>query len=150
MSFLARIFHSTVTISRSGRIASHQLLQARCASVGIDFKEIEITGGRLAECLGHYGRRTEDHWQRPIHKRWTYEQCASILTNEGGQPSRPSGVLLSKIADAEKKITGNEGPARDGRAAQAQRHANERISSESLSYITAGERRVAGDMVETS
>jgi hypothetical protein len=55
---------------------------------------------------------------------------------------------ISTITDAEKKITGNEGSARDGPTAQAQRHANERIGSEALGDITAGEKRVTGDKVK--
>lgn len=60
-----------------------------------------------------------------------------------------SGVLdsatISKITDAEKKLTGSNEPAKGGPTAQAQKHAGKPISSEALSDITAGEKKVAGD-----
>jgi hypothetical protein len=51
---------------------------------------------------------------------------------------------ISKIIDAEKKITGNEKPAPDGPTARAQRHAGEPITSQALHDITEGEKKVSG------
>ncbi len=59
-----------------------------------------------------------------------------------------SGVLdsstLSKITDAEKKITGDDQPARRGPTARAQQHTAEPITSEALHDITEGEKKVTG------
>ena len=53
-------------------------------------------------------------------------------------------ATISKITDAEKKITGTDEQAKGGPTAQAQKHAGEPISSEALSDMTAGEKKVAG------
>ncbi|KAJ4315575.1 hypothetical protein N0V94_005889 [Neodidymelliopsis sp. IMI 364377] len=84
----------------------------------------------------------------------------SILTNEGStSPSNTTSnstqnstqhtstldsATLHKITEAEKKITGADGPAKDGPTAQAQKHANEPITSEALHDITEGEKKVTG------
>lgn len=51
---------------------------------------------------------------------------------------------MSKITEAEKKLTGKEGPVRGGPTAQAQKHANEPITSEALRDITEGEKKITG------
>ncbi|KAH9873129.1 hypothetical protein J1614_005527 [Plenodomus biglobosus] len=51
---------------------------------------------------------------------------------------------LSKITDAEKKITGHDGPVQGGPTAQAQKHANEPITSQALHDITEGEKKITG------
>jgi hypothetical protein len=76
---------------------------------------------------------------------------ASTSASTSGSSSA-SGVLdsatISKITDAEKKITGSDGPVKGGPTAQAQKHAGEPISSEALSDITAGEKEIAGDRLK--
>ncbi|KAH7136034.1 hypothetical protein B0J11DRAFT_519776 [Dendryphion nanum] len=66
----------------------------------------------------------------------------------GGGTGQHSGVLdgetISKIAEKEKKITGQEQPARGGPTARAQQHANEPITSAALHDITEGEKKVTG------
>jgi len=51
---------------------------------------------------------------------------------------------ISKITEAEKKITGNDQPAPGGPTARAQQHAGEPISSQALHDITEGEKQVSG------
>ncbi|KAH7350445.1 hypothetical protein BKA66DRAFT_516408 [Pyrenochaeta sp. MPI-SDFR-AT-0127] len=59
-----------------------------------------------------------------------------------------TGVLdsntLSKIAQAEKELTGEERPIRGGPTAKAQHHANEPITSQALHDITEGEKKITG------
>ena len=83
----------------------------------------------------------------------TSNQAAKASTSASSNGSSPaSGVLdsatISKITDAEKRITGSDGPVKGGPTAQAQKHAGEPISSEALSDITAGEKQVAGDRLK--
>jgi hypothetical protein len=88
----------------------------------------------------------------------------SILTNEGStstsnttststsnstqNSTQHTGTLdsstLHKITEAEKQITGADGPVQGGPTAQAQKHANEPITSEALHDITEGEKKVTG------
>ncbi len=76
---------------------------------------------------------------------------ASNSNGSNSNSSPASGVLdsatISKITAAEKQITGSDNPAKGGPTAQAQKHAGEPITSEALSDITAGEKKVAGDRV---
>jgi hypothetical protein len=69
-------------------------------------------------------------------------------SNTGANTSSASGKLdsetLSKITDAEKKLTGKDGPVPGGPTAQAQSHAKEPITSEALHDITEGEKKVTG------
>lgn len=51
---------------------------------------------------------------------------------------------MSKVTEKEKQITGLDGPVKGGPTAQAQRHANQAISSEVLHDITQGEKKVTG------
>lgn len=59
-----------------------------------------------------------------------------------------SGTLdsatLHKITEAEKKLTGQNRPVKDGPTAHAQSHANEPITSQALHDITVGEKKVTG------
>lgn len=79
-------------------------------------------------------------------------QTGGNQSQAGSGRSQSSGVLdsetISKITDAEKKITGNDEPARGGPTAEAQKHANSPITSGVLSDITAGEKKIAGDRVK--
>jgi len=52
---------------------------------------------------------------------------------------------ISKITDAEKKITGQDQPVKDGPTAQAQKHAGQPITSEVLHDITEGEKVISGN-----
>ena len=69
-------------------------------------------------------------------------------TNATAQNTTATGKLdsatISKITDAEKSITGQEGPVSKGPTAQAQSHAGEPITSEALHDITEGEKKVTG------
>lgn len=51
---------------------------------------------------------------------------------------------LSKITDAEKKLTGQDEPVKGGPTAQAQKHANEPITRQALHDITEGEKKITG------
>lgn len=51
---------------------------------------------------------------------------------------------ISKITEAEKKITNSDQPVRSGPTAQAQSHAGEPIDSQTLSDITKGEKKITG------
>ncbi|KAF7502202.1 hypothetical protein GJ744_006751 [Endocarpon pusillum] len=66
----------------------------------------------------------------------------------GNQQENHSGILdsstISKITDAEKKITGDDQPARGGPTARAQQHSGEPITSKALHDITEGEKKVTG------
>ncbi|KAI1175177.1 hypothetical protein F4777DRAFT_551580 [Nemania sp. FL0916] len=55
-----------------------------------------------------------------------------------------SGVI-SDITAKEKEITGRDGPVKGGPTAQAQKHANQKISPQAVSDITEGEKRVTGE-----
>lgn len=76
---------------------------------------------------------------------------ASVASNSQAANARnsntASGVLnsatISKITDAEKKITGQDQPITGGPTSAAQRHAGEEITSEALKDITAGEKKIA-------
>lgn len=64
------------------------------------------------------------------------------------QQETHSGVLdsstISKITDAEKKLTGDDNPVPGGPTARAQQHAGEQINSQNLHNITEGEKKVTG------
>lgn len=51
---------------------------------------------------------------------------------------------ISKVTEAEKKITHSEEPVKGGPTAQAQSHAGEPINSETLHDITEGEKKITG------
>jgi len=56
---------------------------------------------------------------------------------------------ISKITEAEKKITGQDNPVQGGPTAQAQSHANEPITSQTLHDITEGEKKItSGERVK--
>lgn len=76
----------------------------------------------------------------------------STVNASNNNDNSSSGVLdsatISKVTDAEKRITGSDNPAKGGPTAQAQKHAGEPITSEALSDITAGEKKIAGERVK--
>lgn len=51
---------------------------------------------------------------------------------------------ISKITDAEKKISGSDEPMQGGPTAQAQKNAGQPINSQTLSDITEGEKKITG------
>lgn len=51
---------------------------------------------------------------------------------------------ISKITDAEKKITGQDNPVKGGPTSASQAHAGEPINSDTLHDITEGEKRITG------
>lgn len=65
--------------------------------------------------------------------------------NSNAQPTgRLDSDTISKITQEEKKITGKDGPVTGGPTAQAQKHANQPITSEALHDITEGEKKITG------
>jgi len=68
--------------------------------------------------------------------------------NNNNNNSNSSGKFdsetLSKISEAEKKLTGEPQPVKGGPTAQAQSHAKEPITSQALHDITEGEKMVTG------
>jgi hypothetical protein len=73
---------------------------------------------------------------------------SSSGSNARGNTSPATGKLdsetLSKITDAEKKLTGQDRPVAGGPTAQAQSHANEPITSQALHDTTEGEKKITG------
>jgi hypothetical protein len=73
---------------------------------------------------------------------------SSSGSNARANTSSATGKLdsetLSKITDAEKKLTGQDQPVAGGPTAQAQSHANEPITSQALHDITEGEKKITG------
>lgn len=73
---------------------------------------------------------------------------AQSTSGSASQQETHSGVLdsstISKITDAEKKLTGEDRPAQGGPTARAQQHAGEVINSQVLHDITEGEKKVTG------
>lgn len=72
----------------------------------------------------------------------------STSTSSNNQQENHSGILdsstISKITEAEKKITGDDQPAEQGPTARAQQHSGEPITSQVLHDITEGEKKVTG------
>lgn len=58
--------------------------------------------------------------------------------------SKVDSATMSKITEKEKEITGLDGPVKGGPTAQAQKHANQDLSSEVISDITQGEKKITG------
>ncbi len=74
---------------------------------------------------------------------------SSASSGQGkGNDSESSGVLdsntISKINEAEKKLSDRDGPIPDGPTAKAQQHSGEPITSQSLHDITEGEKKITG------
>ncbi|KAF2030620.1 hypothetical protein EK21DRAFT_111712 [Setomelanomma holmii] len=69
-------------------------------------------------------------------------------SSAGSSNEQHSGRLdtetMRKIIEKEKEITGQERPVQKGPTAKAQQHAGEPITSEVLSDITAGEKKITG------
>jgi hypothetical protein len=65
-------------------------------------------------------------------------------TSNAQHNGRLDSDTMSKITEKEKEITGADGPMRGGPTAQAQKHANEPITSEALHDITEGEKKITG------
>ena len=53
-------------------------------------------------------------------------------------------VTLARITEAEKELSGQDRPVKGGPTAKAQSHVGESITSEVLSDITAGEKKITG------
>lgn len=72
----------------------------------------------------------------------------STSTASSNQNEQHTGTLdsatISKITDAEKKLTGEDRAVKGGPTAQAQRHAKEPITSQALHDITEGEKKITG------
>ena len=68
----------------------------------------------------------------------------SILSQGSTASGFMDGETISKITEAEKDLTGSNEPVRRGPTAKAQQHAGEKITSEVLSDITKGEKKITG------
>lgn len=68
-----------------------------------------------------------------LHTSTTNEMAANLNSEN-----------ISKITDAEKKLTGQDEPVKGGPTAKAQSHAGEPINSQTLHDITEGEKKVTG------
>lgn len=69
----------------------------------------------------------------------------STSSNSNAQHNgRLDSDTISKITEKEKHITGKDGPVTGGPTAQAQKHANQPITSEALHDITEGEKKITG------
>lgn len=51
---------------------------------------------------------------------------------------------ISKITEAEKRITGSDEPAQGGPTAQAQKHAGQPLNRQTIHDITEGEKVITG------
>jgi hypothetical protein len=69
---------------------------------------------------------------------------ANANTNTSSASGKLDSETLSKITDAEKKLTGQERPVAGGPTAHAQSHAKEPITSQALHDITEGEKKITG------
>ncbi|KAI3321633.1 hypothetical protein HD806DRAFT_159156 [Xylariaceae sp. AK1471] len=58
---------------------------------------------------------------------------------------RLDSTTISRIAAAEKKLTGKDEPVEGGPTAQALKHAGERIGGQNLHDITEGEKKITGE-----
>lgn len=78
----------------------------------------------------------------------TNTNASTSTTNTSASGTSASGTLdsatISKITEKEREITGKEQPVKGGPTAQAQKHANEPITSEVLHDITEGEKEITG------
>jgi hypothetical protein len=59
--------------------------------------------------------------------------------------SKVDSDLMSKMTREEKKITGQDNPIKGGPTAQAQKHANQPLTSDVIHDITKGEEKITGD-----
>jgi hypothetical protein len=74
----------------------------------------------------------------------TNNSTSNNSTPKAQHNGRLDSNTMSKITEKEKEITGANGPTRGGPTAQAQKHANEPITSEALHDITEGEKKITG------
>jgi hypothetical protein len=161
--------HRTFTTTRimSVKVDSNFISQITAAEKLITGKDEPHKGGPTAKAQQHAGQNLTS---QVIHDITAGEKvltgsdevmqggptaiAQSALTS-GSAPSNnantntsASGKLdsetLSKITDAEKKLTGEARPVAGGPTAQAQSHAKEPITSEALHDITEGEKKVTG------
>lgn len=71
-------------------------------------------------------------------------QQSNITARNDTHTGTLDSSTISKITDAEKKITGQDEPIKGGPTAQAQSRSGEPITSEALHDITEGEKKVTG------
>ncbi|KAH7082163.1 hypothetical protein FB567DRAFT_530710 [Paraphoma chrysanthemicola] len=76
------------------------------------------------------------------------KSASTSSSNARSSNEQHSGRLdtetIRKITEKEKEITGQDQPVKKGPTAKAQQHAGEPITSEVLSDITAGEKKITG------
>jgi hypothetical protein len=90
----------------------------------------------------------------PWHKNPLFLHVCLHSAQERNNPQQQQhtgtldGQTISEINAAEKDLTGQSAPVKGGPTAQAQKHANEPISSAILHDITEAEKKVAGDRVK--
>ncbi|KAJ4362004.1 hypothetical protein N0V83_010945 [Neocucurbitaria cava] len=72
------------------------------------------------------------------------QSATSASSNNTTHTGKLDSHTLSEITQAEKQLSGEEGPVKGGPTARAQQHVGESISSEILSEITEGEKKITG------
>ncbi|USP78302.1 hypothetical protein yc1106_05576 [Curvularia clavata] len=154
----------SLTARQSIKVDSDFISQITAAEKKITGSDQPVKNGPTAKAQAHVG---QDLTAQIIHDITLGEKtitgsdepfkggptafAQSALTNNTTNSSasdRPSGTLdsntLHKITEAEKKITGQSRPVKDGPAAHAQSHAKEPITSQALHDITVGEKKITG------
>ncbi|KAF1919015.1 hypothetical protein BDU57DRAFT_511861 [Ampelomyces quisqualis] len=74
----------------------------------------------------------------------TSSNSTSTNASNAQHNGRLDSDTIGRITEKEKQITGEEGPVKGGPTAQAQKHANQPITSEALHDITEGEKKITG------
>ena len=173
-SISSRSFHLTSTRSASDPILnSENISKITDAEKKITGSDEPVKGGPTVQAQSHVGETINSQTLHDItegEKKITggervkggpTSKAQSILgqkrnnssgandTNNNTSSSAPAtGKLgsdtISKITDAEKRITGSEDPVTDGPTAQAQKHADGPIDSASLRDITEAEKKITG------
>lgn len=145
---------------------SENISQITAAEKEITASDEVVKGGPTAQAQSHAGQPINSQILHDItkgEKKITGGErikggptstAQSILgqARNNGQASTnnasSSGILdsnaISKIAEAEKMMTGSTDPIPGGPTAQAQKHANEPINRNALHDITEGEKKVTG------
>jgi hypothetical protein len=59
--------------------------------------------------------------------------------------SKVDSDLMEKMTREEKQITGQDNPVKGGPTAQAQKHANQPLTSDVIHDITKGEEKITGN-----
>lgn len=87
---------------------------------------------------------------RPVSRSSRLQLSYSDVSSSGASlyrtmASKVDSNLMSKMTEEEKKITDQDNPVKGGPTAQAQKHANQPLTSEVIHDITKGEEKITGD-----